>query len=112
MQDLIDHYFKYGWVVIDLLDANPVWEARAALQSELEKIVQQKHCLDEYHLNAEEDEVQTELQMRLASFFHENRVAKEIIGAPLHIFKKLVAVDLLVQKKPYLLMTRPFKKQD
>src|SRR6185295_17574215 len=112
MQQLIDHFSTQGWVVMDLLDPKPVWEARKALQAELERVLQKKHSLEEYHLIAEQDEFHTDLQTRLATFFHERKFAKAIIGAQLPFFEKLVGGDLLVQKKPYLRMTRPFKKQD
>lgn len=112
MHDSLAHFIEFGWAVLDLLDPAPVFEARVGLQSELVRLVGKSISLEEYHLLAQDDKSHTAWQIHMSSFFDAQKFGRKIIAAQRSFFEKLIGGDLLVQQRPYLRMTRPFKKQD
>lgn len=112
MEAALNHYLQFGWAVLDLIDPRPVQEARQALEIELVKLTGKKTSLEDYHLIAQDDAQHTQWQSHMHNFFHEKKFARKIISAQKSFFEKLIGGDLLVQEKPYLRLTRPFKRQD
>src|SRR3990167_1961841 len=112
MREIIDQFFQNGWVMIDLIDSNPVWEARKQLEAYLRQISNRKISLEAYHEIAEDDVFHTQMQIQMTAFFRKEKFARKIIEKQVAFFNQLVGLDLLVQTNPYLRMTRPGKKQD
>lgn len=106
------HFKSAGWFVFDFLDPQPLMEARAALEQELERLLGFACRLEEYHCEAQEDKRHTEIQIHMTQFFREKRFGPRIIAAQLSFFQHMLGPDLAVQSAPYLRMTRPFKPQD
>lgn len=112
MREIIDHFFENGWVVVDLIDPRPVWEARKILQEQLRQISNRNISLEAYHEIAEDDAFHTQMQIQMTAFFRREKLARRVFEKQVSFFNQLVGLDLLIQANPYLRMTRPGKKQD
>jgi Phytanoyl-CoA dioxygenase (PhyH) len=107
------HLKKYGWVVIQLPDPEPVYSTRFALQEELRRLTGNAQItLERYHEIARDDTAHTELQIQLTQFFRVQHFGPAIIKAQSEFFGELLGPDLNVQSQPYLRLTRPNKPQD
>lgn len=112
MQDTFSHFLKNGWILIDLPCQDPVWHAREQLQKKLQELTSSNITLEDYHLIAKDDPYHTDIQLQMTNFFRAEKFAKRILSQQTDFFKHFVGLDLLVQKQPYLRMTRPGKPQD
>ncbi len=112
MHTMLEHFEKHGWVVLDLLNHDPVFTARHELQKQLGVLTSQDVSLEDYHSLGYKDPEHTELQIQMTNFFRKQRLGQKVIEAQVPFFKELVGSDLLVQGKPYLRMTRPNCPQD
>ncbi|MCB1110505.1 MAG: phytanoyl-CoA dioxygenase family protein [Chlamydiia bacterium] len=108
----IEHFSEKGWVVIDFIDPQPVFQARDILQNRLDKLLGKHVPLEDYHTVIVDDEQHTEVQVQMTAFFREQNFGKSIIEKQLPLFKPFLGLDLFVQRNPYLRMARPGKPQD
>lgn len=112
MNQIKQHFQEKGWFVLDLLDPAPVLETRAFLQAELNKLLGKEIPLEEYHQYVDDDDVHTELQIKITQTYREGDYGPQIIARQLPFFQAFLGPDLFVQKEPYLRITRPHKPQD
>lgn len=108
----MEQFQKKGWFILDLIDPQPVFEARSALQKKLKELLGPTLSLEQYHTVAEDDVTHTATQVAMTQFFRENRFGPRIMAAQAPFFQKMVGLDLKIQSNPYLRMTRPHKLQD
>lgn len=115
VEPLERHLRQQGWVVIQLLNPEPVYAARFALLERLRQLTGDPNItLEEYHTfcDADRDAVHTDIQVQLTQFFRAEQFSHKIITAQLELFKALLGPDLNIQSQPYLRITRPRKPQD
>jgi|ERR1700722_14944026 len=112
MEYIKKHFLEKGWVVLDLLDPNPVWQTRTFLELEVERFFGKKIPLEEYHKYIQTDEEHTALQIRLTKAFRDQALGPTILARQFSFFCDFLGPDLLVQANPYLRITRPHKEQD
>lgn len=101
-----------GWMVIDLLDPSPVYQAREALEKHLAYVLGKPSSLEGYHECVENDLYHTDIQTEMTRFFRAERFGPRAIALQLPFFCELMGPDLCVQTNPYLRITRPGKPQD
>ena len=112
MHEVLNNFAQNGWIVVNLPNPTPVWEAREQLQQYLCRIINKKISLEEYHLIAEDDAFHTQTQIEMTSFFRKEKLARKVFLEQADFFRELIGLDLLIQANPYLRMTRPGKPQD
>ncbi|MGD2179763.1 phytanoyl-CoA dioxygenase family protein [Lusitaniella coriacea] len=113
LSQIENHLKKYGWVVVELPNSEPVFAARSALSEELIKLTGEKDIsLEKYHKFAKNDLQHTELQIQLTQFFRSQRWGPKIIKEQVGFLNNLLGRDINVQSQPYLRITRPKKPQD
>ncbi len=112
-EQLEQHFYQHGWMVLQLPNPEPVYITRNALLEELRRLTRNSTItLEQYQTVIEDDDQHTELQFQLSQFFWEQQLGKKIITAQIDFFKALLGPDLNVQSKPHLRITRPNKPQD
>jgi sporadic carbohydrate cluster 2OG-Fe(II) oxygenase len=112
MQQLKKHFLEKGWFIFDFPDAEPVWQTRSFLETELASMLGKKIDLEDYHHNVVDEARHTELQFNMTKFFRENRFGPIILARQYSFFKELLGPDIFGQSNPYLRITRPHKPQD
>lgn len=107
------HFLKHGWVVLTLPDPRPIYRCREQLQKKLRSLIKNRSVtLELYHRVMTDDTQHIYTQKCMSDFFHENHMARSIVGKNKEIFEILLGKDLNLQRAPYLRMTRPHKPQD
>jgi hypothetical protein len=101
-----------GWLVLDLPDPTPVMATRERLLEWLRERPPMAPSLEEYHLEAGDDERHIHLLHELSKFYWEQNLGRAIITANLDLFRALVGPDLHIQRYPYLRAVRPGRIRD
>ena len=103
-----------GWCVLTLADRDPVDKAATLLEGQLRsELNDSRATLADYHRHfkgSEEDHIR--IQHKMTVFLRSQKLAREIISANLDSFQSIVAIDLDIQREPYLRITRPDCPQD
>ncbi|MCK4934688.1 MAG: phytanoyl-CoA dioxygenase family protein [Simkaniaceae bacterium] len=105
-------FSENGWFVLDLIDPNPAFEVKVALTKKLQSLMGETVTLENYHLSINDDDAHTKIQMEMTQFFRNEKFGLKVIEPQLSFFKEFIGQDLLIQKDPYLRITRPEKPQD
>ena len=106
-------FAERGWLVVDLPDPAPVFDARDRLLDRLRGgALPALAALDEYHGAVPDDARHIEILHDLATFYWGAGLGRAIIEANLSVVRQLVGVDLHVQRYPYLRAVRPGKPGD
>ena len=102
-----------GWIAVDLPDPRPVLDARGRLLARLrEGPLPGLSDLDAYHTRVDDDNRHVGILHGLATFYWEGDFGRAIISANLDLFRRLVGLDLHVQRYPYLRVVRPGQPHD
>jgi len=102
-----------GWIAVDLPDPRPVLHARGQLLARLrEKALPALASLDDYHARVDDDESHVEILHDLSTFYWEADLGRGIILSNLGLLRRLVGMDLHVQRYPYLRAVRAGKPGD
>ncbi|MCH9609787.1 MAG: hypothetical protein S4CHLAM45_01790 [Chlamydiales bacterium] len=110
--DQLLHFEKNGWIVVDLINLDPLHKTISALEHYMHEILAVDCPLADYHLHAEEDKKHFHNQTLLTQFYREKKFGRAILTPQLPFFQKLIGTDLLIQSDPYLRLARPSKTQD
>lgn len=68
--------------------------------------------LEQYHIGVVEDNRHTEIQNDLSKWLHESSLVVQLVATQLNFLRSVVALDLHIQKYPYLRIARPGNQQD
>jgi Phytanoyl-CoA dioxygenase (PhyH) len=113
LEQLKRHFYEHGWMVVKLPNPEPVYAARTALLTELQRLTgYEKITLEEYHQFIEDDSTHTDLQFQLTQCFWNQQWSTKIISAQIEFFQAFLGQDINIQSKPHLRITRPKKLQD
>ena len=80
LAQLEQHFHEHGWIVVRLPDPAPVHAVRESLLAELRRLLgNDEVTLENYHQFAREDELHTEIQLRLTHLFREQRFNQQVL---------------------------------
>jgi hypothetical protein len=108
-----EQFATHGWVVVDLQHPDVVTAVaeqlltwlRAGPLPDLER-------LDDYHEHVRDDAVHERVHYDLAHRYWDARLGRRIVDAELDFVRAFVALDLHVQRYPYLRIARPGQLRD
>jgi len=104
---------EQGWLVLELPDPAPVFEARERLLAFLrQRGLRELDSLDAYHRSVTDDARHFELLHELAQHYWRRQLGRSIVARNLALFRDLVGPDLHIQNRPYLRAVRPGMPRD
>lgn len=107
------NFADQGFATIDLLYPEGVFIIRQALLAKLKELTgSQEITLEKYHEHILNDERHTAIQLAITEYLRESDLLKKIFIDNRAIFEQLVGLDMDVQLKPYLRITRPGQAKD
>jgi hypothetical protein len=103
-----EDFLERGWLVVELLDPDGAAEIRDQLLAWLRAdSLPALERLDDYHLYVVDDDENTRVHWDLATRYWDARLGHRIVAAELERLRGFVALDLHVQRHPYLRIARP-----
>ncbi|MGQ0675214.1 MAG: glycosyltransferase, partial [Rhodospirillales bacterium] len=109
---LEDHYRDHGWCRVNLPDARVIFTIREMLERRLRAAVgDDRATLERYH-EFVPDERHEKVQWDLANAFWEHDCSLSIGRANHAFFRAFIGPDLHIQRKPYLRIARPGRRDD
>jgi sporadic carbohydrate cluster 2OG-Fe(II) oxygenase len=108
LKHINDHFLAFGWYVLDLIDREPLDEARDALLSALRRETGLASIgFERYHETIADDAVHLRIQGALTEELRTGRHCQRIVAAQLAFFQAFLGPDLATQRMPYLRIARP-----
>lgn len=112
IEKLGQSFAERGWMLIDMPQPQIVLEVRDAIEEKMRQLLGTREAtLETYHRYGT-DEDHDKMQWELSNFFWEQRYARKIMETNLEFFRRFVALDLHIQKRPYLRIARPGRPGD
>lgn len=111
--NVINNLRANGWSVFQLLDPQPVYEARSDILGLLQEVTKQPNItLETYHEFLDDDLEHYETQTTIANFARSQGYAKKILYGQLELFQKILGPDISMTTTNNWRIARPDKPQD
>jgi ectoine hydroxylase-related dioxygenase (phytanoyl-CoA dioxygenase family) len=105
-------YRSQGWCRVTLPDPAPLLWVRDALEVRLRELTGNSSAtLATYHTFVADDE-HPRIQWDLVNFFWDNDCCLRIAHGQINFFRNFIGPDLHIQKRPFLRIARPGRKED
>jgi hypothetical protein len=112
LEALSDSYRSQGWCRVSLPNPAPLRQVRDALEARLRGLTGKAAAtLATYH-DFVDDEDHLRIQWDLVNFFWDNDCCLEIGRGQISFFRSFIGPDLHIQRRPYLRIARPGRKED
>jgi ectoine hydroxylase-related dioxygenase (phytanoyl-CoA dioxygenase family) len=106
-------FVERGWVVVDLREPGIVADIGAQLLAWLRaEAAPGLERLEHYHEHVTDDAAHERVHVELADRYWDARLGHRIVASELEFLRRFVALDLHVQRHPYLRIARPGRARD
>ena len=103
---------KTGYQKVKFNDLTVLKDVHNKIKLKINKILNKKIELADYHTIGLSDKKHQQVQWKLASYFWKNQLHVRLIRSILPFIEKSLGPDLLVQRKPFLRIARPNEYSD